>query len=228
MATYAGRNHPAVDGKVSEALKKKYKSIYVQYGQQRLDSVNTGVDEHPVLRIFIHKGVMEAEIDLYSSQFRAFVNDNESIRHYDFAAKTWVSRNNDQHPWTHYDPEQPVTSKTVAGWLRVLKASFENLFQMSPGQLIVQRIAINKTSSGPFAGSAPKFATRDTIVHKIAHNERTAALKELRKRSAARKIQGAFLKSYYDPAHPIGHRRLLGEFEALTGQPQLLQPLPST
>lgn len=36
-----------------------------------------------------------------------------------------------------------------------------------------------------------------------------------RRNSAARKIQAAYLKAHYDPAHPIGRRRLLREFEQL-------------
>lgn len=36
-----------------------------------------------------------------------------------------------------------------------------------------------------------------------------------RRNSAARKIQAAYLRAHYDPAHLIGKRRLLREFEQL-------------
>lgn len=45
-----------------------------------------------------------------------------------------------------------------------------------------------------------------------------------RRNSAARKIQAAYLKAHYDPKHPIGHRRLLREFEQLSATLPTMKP----
>jgi len=52
----------------------------------------------------------------------------------------------------------------------------------------------------------------------IREQIRNGILKELHRRQMARKIQRAFLTSYYDPAHPIAQRRLKREFENLSRQ----------
>ena len=193
---YMGRNHPVIDGKVSEAMKKKHAAIVIDY------SFSSG----PMLYVYIRDGIIQASTaNRHAVQFFAAGAPVEE-RFYNFALNTWV--NNDTDDGTR----KSVTHKTVAGVLRTVKASFEKLYHVPPGRLVISRFFIDDDLVVPH-----KFIKSSTIVHKIRHNESTAALEEMKKRMAARKIQRAFLKSYYDPAHPIGRRRLMGEYTALTG-----------
>ena len=95
MSYYTGLNHAVIDGKVSEALKKKYPFIDIVY------AASPGV---PKLHVVIDAGQLFAYI--------------ESInRQYDFATDAWTDADADTTVLA-------VTPKSVARQLRRIKAAY--------------------------------------------------------------------------------------------------------
>ena len=140
-----------------------------------------------------------------------------------YKGKFLVSVINNTYPYTPYRPDLPadrfqyggfmVTAAELPDQLQKIKAWYSQMTHVRA--LHVDRFFVAYmvgSNRDPRRGLARSHADPAVISELI----RNGILKELHRRQMARKIQRAFLTSYYDPAHPIAQRRLKREFENLS------------
>ena len=143
--------------------------------------------------------------------------------HYKGKFLVHVTITNNTYP--QYRPDLPadrfqyggfmVTAAELPAQLQKIKAWYSQMTHVRT--LHVDKFFVGyrvQSDRNPQRGLARSHADPAVISELI----RNGILKELHRRQMARKIQRAFLTSYYDPAHPIAQRRLTREFESLSRQ----------
>ena len=92
---------------------------------------------------------------------------------------------------------------------KVHLANAKKWFRKQTGKTILYVVGLEEIESSEHQSGVQQKLDRK-------HQMNIAKANAFRREKVVREIQKKFLKAYYDPGHPVGQRRLLREFSALT------------